>query len=353
MSDETLASLRVSCRPGDCCSCFLKPSVKESAVTSIDSNEFAQRVQSLRLNTLRSVEQVVVGLGSVTDQLLMALFAGGHVLLEGVPGTAKTTLCRTFSAVLGIHFERIQFTPDLLPSDVTGTQVLDRGTNEFVLRRGPVFCQLLLADELNRAPARTQSSLLEAMQERQVTIEGRTLPLPDPFMVLATQNPIEQEGVYRLPEAQLDRFLFRIHVGYPERQQEVEMLELHSRQATVPAAVTTAEEILQIRSGLDTVYASRELLEYIVDLMRQSRRNPDLALGGSPRAAISLLKAARAHALLNGRAYVTHADVQQVCGPVLSHRLILKPESEMDGRTIETTIQQLIRAVPVVQDRAQ
>ncbi len=327
-------------------------SPKESAVTSYDFSEFAQRVQTLRANTLKSVEQVVVGLGHVTDQLLMALFAGGHVLLEGVPGTAKTTLCRTFSSVLGIHFERIQFTPDLLPSDVTGTQVLDRGTSEFVLRRGPVFCQLLLADELNRAPARTQSSLLEAMQERQVTIEGKTLPLPDPFMVLATQNPIEQEGVYRLPEAQLDRFLFRIHVGYPERAQEVEMLELHSRPAVSPAPVTTVEEIIQIRSGLDNVFATRELQEYVVDLVRQSRRNPDLALGASPRAAISLLKAARAHALLDGRGFLTHADIQQVCNPVLSHRLILKPESEMDGRTVEAIIQQLIRGVPIVQDKA-
>ncbi len=176
--------------------------------TSSNLSELAQRVRDLRQKTQSAVGQVVVGLEAVTDQLLMALIAGGHVLLEGVPGTAKTTLCRTFSTVLGIHFERIQFTPDLLPSDVTGTQVLDRQTSDFVLRKGPVFCQLLLADELNRAPARTQSSLLEAMQEHQVTIEGKTLPLPEPFMVLATQNPIEQEGVYRLPEAQLDRFLF-------------------------------------------------------------------------------------------------------------------------------------------------
>ncbi|MGV2341056.1 MAG UNVERIFIED_CONTAM: AAA family ATPase [Planctomycetaceae bacterium] len=169
-------------------------------MTGQDTAERAQRVQRLREQVQQAAGRVVVGLQAVTDQLLMALLAGGHVLLEGVPGTAKTTLCRTFASALGIHFERIQFTPDLLPSDVTGTQVLDRGTSAFVLRKGPVFCQLLLADELNRAPARTQSALLEAMQERQVTIEGQTLPLPDPFMVLATQNPIEQEGVYRLPE---------------------------------------------------------------------------------------------------------------------------------------------------------
>ena len=223
-------------------------------MTAPNPNELALRVNELRQRALHAVEQVVVGLNDVTDQMLMALVAGGHVLLEGVPGTAKTTLCRTFSTVLGIHFERVQFTPDLLPSDVTGTQVLDRQTSDFVLRKGPVFCQLLLADELNRAPARTQSSLLEAMQERQVTIEGKTLPLPQPFMVLATQNPIEQEGVYRLPEAQLDRFLFRINVGYPERDQEVNMLELHSRQMVKPTPVTTATEILSIQQQLDSVY---------------------------------------------------------------------------------------------------
>ncbi len=315
------------------------------------SSPLAQRVNELRERTVQAVEKVVVGLNDVTDQMLMALIAGGHVLLEGVPGTAKTTLCRTFSTVLGIHFERVQFTPDLLPSDVTGTQVLDRQTSDFVLRKGPVFCQLLLADELNRAPARTQSSLLEAMQERQVTIEGKTLPLPEPFMVLATQNPIEQEGVYRLPEAQLDRFLFRIHVGYPQRDQEVNMLELHSRAAAKPEAVTSAVEIIAIQRQLDSVYGNRELQEYIVDLIRQSRQHPDLVLGGSPRAAINLMKAGRARALLCGRNYLTHEDIQAVCQPVLAHRLIMRPEAEMDGRTVQDVIQQIIRSVPVLQDR--
>ena len=320
-------------------------------MTVEQSSQLAQRVNELRDRTLKAVEQVVVGLNDVTDQMLMALIAGGHVLLDGVPGTAKTTLCRTFSTVLGIHYERVQFTPDLLPSDVTGTQVLDRQTSDFVLRKGPVFCQLLLADELNRAPARTQSSLLEAMQERQVTIEGKTLPLPEPFMVLATQNPIEQEGVYRLPEAQLDRFLFRIHVGYPQREQEVDMLELHSRTAAKPTPVTNAAEIISIQRQLDSVYGNRELQEYIVDLIRQSRQHPDLVLGGSPRAAINLMKAGRARALLSGRGFLTHEDIQAVCQPVLAHRLIMRPEAEMDGRTVSEVIQQVIRSVPVLQDR--
>ncbi len=293
----------------------------------------------------------MVGLDHVTDQLLMALLAGGHVLLEGVPGTAKTTLCRTFSAVLGIDYERVQFTPDLLPSDVTGTQVLDRSTSDFVLRKGPIFCQLLLADELNRAPARTQSALLEAMQERQVTIEGKTLPLPEPFMVLATQNPIEQEGVYRLPEAQLDRFLFRIEVGYPERQQEIDMLDLHSRPTVIPTAVTGATEITRIQHQLDDVFGTVECQEYIIDLTRKSREHPDLVLGASPRAAINLMKAGRAHALLSGRSYLTHEDIQAVSVPVLAHRLIMRPEAEMDGRTVNDVIQDLIQAVPVLEER--
>ena len=297
------------------------------------------------------MKQIVVGLDDVTDQLLVALFAGGHVLLEGVPGTAKTTLCRTFASILGIRFERIQFTPDLLPSDVTGIQILDRNTSNFVLRKGPVFCQLLLADELNRAPARTQSSLLEAMQEGQVTIDGNTLPLPEPFMVLATQNPIEQEGVYRLPEAQLDRFLFRIKVGYPQRDAEVAMLELHSRPTPKLSPICTAEEIMSIQSQLDTVFCSEELKQYIIDIVRESRSHSDLLLGASPRAAINLMKASRAFALLKGREFVTHDDVQSICRPVLGHRLIMRPEAEMDGRTVEAVIQQVIQRVPVILDQ--
>lgn len=315
-------------------------------------NELAGRVNSLRSRVLTEVGKVVVGLDHVTDQLLMALFAGGHVLLEGVPGTAKTTLCRTFSQVLGIDYERIQFTPDLLPSDVTGTQVLDRETSDFVLRKGPVFCQLLLADELNRAPARTQSALLEAMQERQVTIEGHTLPLPLPFMVLATQNPIEQEGVYRLPEAQLDRFLFRVEVGYPERDSEVNMLKLHSLSEEPVNTVTSSDEIVAIQEGLDSVYCSLELQQYIVDLARESRQHPDLVLGASPRASINLMKAGRARALMAGRNYLTHEDVQGVSLPVLGHRLIIRPEAEMDGRNVEQIVLEIVQAVPVLQEQS-
>ncbi len=313
-----------------------------------DISEVATRVGELRDETLASVGQVVVGLDNGILQLLTALLAGGHALLEGGPGTAKTTLCRTFSDVLGIDFQRVQFTPDLLPTDVTGTQILDRNTSEFVLRKGPIFCQMLLADELNRAPARTQSALLEAMQEQQVTVEGKTLPLPEPFMVLATQNPIEQEGVYRLPEAQLDRFLFRVQIGYPNRGHEIDMLDLHSQPIETPGVITSPEEIAEIQTFVDAVFGSRELQEYIVDLTRKSRQHPDLVLGASPRAAIFLMKAARAHALIGGLPYLAHEDIQAIALPVLGHRLILKPEAEMEGQTIEAIVKELIRSVPVL-----
>src|SRR5205807_5981737 len=274
--------------------------------------DWAQRVTALRDRTLQEVGRVVVGMDRVTQRLLIALLGGGHVLLEGVPGVAKTTLAKTFAQILGIHYQRIQFTPDLLPSDVTGTFVLDRKTNDFVLRKGPIFCQILLADEINRAPAKTQSALLEAMQEYQVTIEGTTLPLSPPFMVLATQNPVEQEGVYRLPEAQLDRFLVRVDMGYPGHDREVEMLRLHSGPVAEPNVVFTPELILDIQHHLGSVFGTDELHHYIVDVAEASRQHPDVALGASPRAALCILRCARARALLDGRHYFTHEDVQAV-----------------------------------------
>src|SRR5438552_14311306 len=215
--------------------------------------DWAFKVKALRQQTLAEVGKVVVGMEQVTHELLIALLAAGHVLLEGVPGVAKTTLSKTFARILGTQYQRIQFTPDLLPSDVTGTYVFDRKQNEFVLRKGPLFCQVLLADEVNRAPAKTQSALLEAMQENQATIEGTTLPLPRPFMVLATQNPVEQEGVYRLPEAQLDRFLVRIEMGYPGPEHEVEMLKVHSHPIVPVEGLFTPELILEAQAQIDNV----------------------------------------------------------------------------------------------------
>jgi MoxR-like ATPase len=310
--------------------------------------EWAQRIKDLRQRTLAEVSRVVVGMDKVIQRFLVALLANGHVLLEGVPGVAKTTLAKALAQLLGLEFHRIQFTPDLLPSDVTGTYIFDRKTNDFVLRKGPIFCQMLLADEVNRAPAKTQSALLEAMQENQVTIEGTTLQLPQPFLVLATQNPVEQEGVYRLPEAQLDRFLLRIDMGYPGAEHEVTMLKVHSKPIAPVQQLFTPELILEAQAQLPHIYGKEELLRYIVDLAEASREHPDLALGASPRASLCLLRCARARALLDGRTYFTHEDVQAVAVSVLGHRLILKPEAEVEGKTMRDVIRDVLQSVAVM-----
>jgi MoxR-like ATPase len=312
-------------------------------------SQLARHVRELHDRTLAEVGKVVVGMEDVITQFLVALIAGGHVLLEGVPGVAKTTLSKTFARVLGIQYQRLQFTPDLLPADVTGTYVYDRRLNDFVLRKGPIFCQVLLADEINRAPAKTQSALLEAMQEHQVTIEGTTLLLPRPFVVLATQNPIEQEGVYRLPEAQLDRFLLRVDMSYPEHRQEVAMLKLHSLPAHEVEQVFTPESILGIQSQLHLVHGADSLLEYIVQLAKASREHPDVALGASPRASLNLLRCARARALLDGRQYFTHADVHAIALGVLGHRLIIRPEAEVEGTLVADVVRDLLQSVPVME----
>jgi MoxR-like ATPase len=316
-----------------------------------DIRQLAEQVRGLRERTLHEVGRVVVGMEEVTHQFLIALLASGHVLLEGVPGVAKTTLSKTFAHVLGIHYQRLQFTPDLLPSDVTGTYIFDRKQDEFVLRKGPIFCQVLLADEVNRSPAKTQSALLEAMQENQVTIEGTTLPLPIPFMVLATQNPVEQEGVYRLPEAQLDRFLLRVPMGYPEHAGEVRMLHLHSGPVGEVDQLFTPEIILDIQRQLQAVHGNEGLMHYIVDLAEASRRHPDVALGASPRASLCLLRCARARALLDGRHYFTHEDVHAVAHGVLGHRLIVRPEAEVEGKRTADVIDELLASVPVLETK--
>ncbi|MCS7047131.1 MAG: MoxR family ATPase [Gemmataceae bacterium] len=319
-----------------------------AADVSPELSEWARRIRELHQRTLAEVARVVVGMDKVVHRFLIALLANGHVLLEGVPGVAKTTLAKTLAQLLGLDFHRIQFTPDLLPSDVTGTCIFDRRSNDFVLRKGPLFCQMLLADEVNRAPAKTQSALLEAMQENQTTIEGTTLPLPQPFVVLATQNPVEQEGVYRLPEAQLDRFLMRIEMGYPGTQHEIAMLKLHSRPVSAVQAVFTPQLLQQAQAQVANVYGKDELLTYIVELAEASREHADLALGASPRASLCLLKCARARALLDGRTYFTHEDVQAVALSVLGHRLILRPEAEVEGRTITDVVRDILGSVAVI-----
>ncbi|AMV25800.1 Holliday junction ATP-dependent DNA helicase RuvB [Gemmata sp. SH-PL17] len=313
------------------------------------AHELAQEAKQLSHKVTAEVARVVVGAEDVTRQLLIALLAGGHVLLEGVPGVAKTTLSKVFSRLLGCQYQRVQFTPDLLPSDVTGTSIFDRNKNDFVLRKGPLFTQVLLADEINRAPAKTQSALLEAMQEYQVTVDGVSLPLALPFLVLATQNPIEQEGVYRLPEAQLDRFLLRVEMGYPGFKHEVGLLKLYSKPVVEVQPMFTPDMIIGLQRKLPGVYGAESLYEYIVQLAEESRKHPDVALGASPRAALNLLRCARARAVLEGRHFFTHEDVQAVAFGVLGHRLILRPEAEIEGKHVSEIVREILDAVPVLE----
>lgn len=315
--------------------------------TTDKQQSVAASANQLLQTALRSLGRTLIDLEPVIEKVLIATVARGHVLLEGVPGTAKTTLCRTLASTIGLDFRRIQFTPDLLPSDVTGTRILDQQKSKFVLQTGPIFCQLLLADELNRAPARTQAALLEAMQENQVTIEGETLALPQPFVVLATQNPVEQEGVYRLPEAQLDRFIFRVNVGYPKRSSEIELLDLQERPAPSLEHICDANTILELQQAVPHVVASDEMKAYVVDLVRASRDHRDVLLGASPRAGIYLLRASRARALLQGREFISHDDVQAIAPAVLEHRVIMRPEAELSGQSMQDLIEEVIRSVPV------
>jgi MoxR-like ATPase len=294
------------------------------------------------------IGKVYIGNSDTIEVLLVALLARGHVLLEGVPGVAKTTLCKAFSSALGCSFRRIQFTPDLLPSDITGTHILDQRTQAFVLREGPIFAQVLLGDEINRAPAKTQSALLEAMQEMQVTIEGETRPLEPPFLVLATQNPIDHEGTYALPEAQVDRFLVKLAVGYPAPADEKRMLSLRSRPA--PGEVRTVlspADVLRLQGLADAVHSDEEITDYVLGLVHFTRRHRRVQLGASPRAALALLQAAKARGLLAGRDYTLPDDVRRLAPFVLAHRLLLTPEAELDGMLPGAIIAEALEQVPI------
>jgi MoxR-like ATPase len=299
-------------------------------------------------------QKVIVGQRWTFDLLLVALITDGHVLLEGVPGVAKTLMARTLAAILSADFKRIQFTPDLMPSDVIGTNVFDLATSTFSLKRGPVFTNVLLGDEINRAPAKTQSALLEAMEERQVTIDGVSHPLPDLFMVVATQNPIEYEGTYPLPEAQLDRFLFKLLVGYPSHDEGMAILRnyqagFNPRHLSSAGVQTIANEaaLKAAREEVATVKVTDAVLDYIERIVEESRRSPDLSLGGSPRAAIALLQTSKTLAALQGRDYVVPDDIKTLVPPIMRHRIILKPEAEIEGLNADRALERILARVEV------
>ena len=297
---------------------------------------------------------MVVGQDHAIDLLLVSLLCEGHVLFEGVPGTAKTLLARTFASGLSLEFGRVQFTPDLMPGDIIGTNLFNFQTNRFTLTKGPIFTQLLLADEINRTPPKTQAALLQAMQERSVTVDGIHHELGDGFMVIATQNPIEQEGTYLLPEAQLDRFLFKVVIGYPSRDEERDVVRRHGHRTTMPRLadfdlrpVADLGMLVAMRQVVQQIRASDAILDYIVDLVRATRERPSIAFGASPRAATMLTTVSRAYAALQGRDYVLPDDLKLLAVPALRHRIVLAPGAEIEGLTTEAVVRQILEQVPV------
>ena len=313
-----------------------------------DLTLFAERIEQLR----QQIAQVIVGQQENIDLLLTAVLANGHVLLEGVPGVAKTLLARLLSKLIDARFSRVQFTPDLMPSDVLGTNVFNMKTSDFDFHAGPVFADIVLVDEVNRAPAKTQAALFEVMEERQVTIDGQTHPMGQFYTILATQNPVEQEGTYKLPEAQTDRFMMKITMGYPTIDEEVTILERHHQNARLTSLddvqpVITKDELLQLRQMLADVFVDPAMLRYIAAIVQQTRQSKAVFLGASPRASVAMLQASKAYALLQGRDFITPDDVRQVAPSILHHRLILTAEAEMEGITPLKAATRLIEKVEV------
>jgi MoxR-like ATPase len=300
------------------------------------------------------LSSVILGQQAVVDSLLVALLAEGHVILEGVPGTAKTLLVKLLSSLIQAEFRRVQLTPDVLPADVLGTSIFDFNTHQFTLRKGPIFTQILLADEINRTPPKTQAALLEAMEERQVTLDGKTLPLSPLFWTIATQNPLEFEGTYPLPEAQLDRFLFKVVVDYPEASAEKRMLmnvlggfESHNLSQWARQPILTGDQVLEARQAAKKIHVEEAIVDYLLALVTQSRTQPELMLGASPRSAVGWLRAAQAQAWMDDRVFVTPDDVKAIALPLLRHRFIVKPEAQLDGISVDQVVRNLLARVPV------
>ena len=305
-------------------------------------------IREIAQEVLSEVSRVIVGYGETLQQLFIALLVNGHVLLEGVPGLGKTVMAKTFAKTLGISFRTVQFTPDLLPADITGTKIFDQNEGQFVLQKGPIFANVVLADEINRSAPKTQAALLEAMAERQVTIEGQTLALEKPFIVIATENPVEMEGTYPLPEAQVDRFLFKLWLDYPEQDEEVEIMRRQiSGEAPSVEVITNSEEILAAQKVMNMVYIDERILKYVRDIIIKTRNHPQIALGCGPRASLTLMKCAKARAAILGRTYVTPDDVRALIVPALNHRILLKAESELEGLDTKSVLKSIIEEIPV------
>lgn len=323
----------------------------------MEENLFENRVDLTALNESvkkirEEIAHVIVGQQEMVDLLITSILADGHVLIEGVPGVAKTLTAKLLSRVIDVKFTRIQFTPDLMPSDVIGTSVFNMKNSAFEFKSGPIFSNIVLIDEINRAPAKTQAALFEVMEERQITADGTTYKLEHPYMVVATQNPIEHEGTYRLPEAQLDRFLFKIVVHYPTPEQEFAIISgHHQRKGHTPLEdvkpVLNAEKIKQYRDSVQQVHVEENLMKYIAEIIHETRNNPSLFLGASPRASVALLNSSKAFAAINGRDFVTPEDVKFVASPVLRHRIMLTPDKEMEGITADDVIKQIVDKVEV------
>lgn len=302
----------------------------------------------------KALSQIVVGQPTIIQQLMVAFLAGGHVILEGVPGTGKTLTVKALAQLVQADFRRIQLTPDVLPSDILGTNIFDFNTRDFTLKQGPVFTEILLADEINRTPPKTQAALLEAMEEQQVTLDGESMRLPDLFWVIATQNSLEFEGTYPLPEAQLDRFLFKLVVEYPDAKAEKQMLlnsqaGLQTKRLDLAnlKPIATVQQVLAARQAIRSVQVSEALLDYLLTLVQRTRQHPDLALGASPRSAVAWLQASKANAWVCGRDFVTPDDIKAIAPPLLRHRLIMRPEAQMDGLKVDGLVASLLGQVPV------
>ncbi len=319
--------------------------------------EFKSRInldslKNMSANIKEKIGGIVIGQEDMIEQIMIALLTDGHILIEGVPGIAKTLTAKLFAKSISADFSRIQFTPDLMPSDVTGTSVFNMSKSDFEFKKGPIFGNIILIDEINRAPAKTQAALIEVMEERQVTVDGITYIMEEPFVVLATQNPIEQEGTYRLPEAQLDRFLFKINVDYPSTEDEITILKnSHNRKgadetASIEAFITK-EDIATFRKQIKELYIDENLIKYIAQIISKTRNNNALFLGASPRASLNIMTASKATAAINGRDFVIPDDIKSVTYPVLRHRLILTPEKEMEGVTVDKIIKKIIDKVEV------